>query len=203
MKEKKKTCDERIYCRYVKRTLDFIFALILIFFTLLPMFVIAVIIRSESSGNAFFKQKRMGLGGRIFICYKFRTMYQNAPKSVPTGSFCDASLYVTPIGRLLRRTSLDELPQLFNVIMGDMSLVGPRPLIENEGEIHELRRRCGVYEVRPGITGLAQIRGRDSIDDIQKARLDVRYVRKMSFAEDARILLNTATVAVLGRDVAF
>lgn len=167
------------------------------------MAIIGALIFLDSEGCVIFRQRRVGMRGRIFTCYKFRTMYQNAPKSVPTGSFFDASLYVTPIGRLLRRTSLDELPQLFNVIMGDMSLVGPRPLIENEGEIHELRRRCGVYEVRPGITGLAQIRGRDSIDDIQKARLDVRYVRKMSFAEDARILLNTATVAVLGRDVAF
>jgi O-antigen biosynthesis protein WbqP len=106
---------------------------------------------------------------------------------------------ITKIGKILRKTSLDELPQLFNVLVGDMSLVGPRPLVVEEGEIHYLRQRCGVYRLRPGITGLSQISGRDDIGDIEKVRLDTRYVRHVSFGSDARIIFGTLRHAATGR----
>lgn len=185
----------------IKRILDVILSSLLILLLLLPMAFIGITIRATSEGDAIFKQRRIGIDGRVFICYKFRTMYKYAPADRPTSDFPDAQDYITPIGRILRKTSLDELPQLFNVLLGDMSLVGPRPLIENENEIHDIRRRCGVYRVRPGITGLAQVSGRDRLCDIDKARLDIRYARNMSLAGDIRILLRTATGAVRGKDV--
>ena len=175
----------------VKRILDIIFSAILIAFLILPMALIGAIICINSSGGAIFRQRRVGKNGKSFVCYKFRTMYKDAPENMPQSKFYDKDRYITPVGRFLRLTSLDELPQLFNVLKGDMSLVGPRPLIPSEGEIHELRRRCGVYSIRPGITGLAQINGRDKIDDLEKTRLDVRYRRNMSLLEDVRIAYRT------------
>ena len=175
----------------LKRILDIIFSAVLIFLLALPMCVIALAIVLTSSGGAIFFQRRIGRDGREFICYKFRTMYDFAPKSCPKSKLGSADEYITPVGKFLRMTSLDELPQLFNVLMGDMSLVGPRPLVAEEGEIHILRRRCGVYGLRPGITGLAQVSGRDDVSDLQKARLDARYVRGMSFKTDVGIVLRT------------
>ena len=183
----------------LKRILDIIFSVVLICLLALPMCLIALLIVVDSDGGAIFCQKRVGREGREFVCYKFRTMYMSAPPSCPKSKMGAPSIYVTPVGRFLRRTSLDELPQLFNVLLGDMSLVGPRPLIADEGEIHVLRQRCGVYELRPGITGLSQISGRDSLCDIEKVRLDARYARKMSLGVDARILLGTLRNAATGR----
>lgn len=192
--------DKGIYGIF-KRALDVIFSFLLLFFLLFPMLLIGVVIRLTSDGDVIFKQRRVGIDGKVFICYKFRTMYKDAPNNRPTSTFFDAQKYITPIGRILRKTSLDELPQLFNVLRGDMSLVGPRPLIENEDEIHAIRARCGVYRVRPGITGLAQVSGRDLLDNIDKVRLDIEYAKKMSFSEDARILMKTVAGAVRGKDV--
>lgn len=191
----------RIYA-VAKRLGDVIFSLALLFLLALPMLLIAILIRLTSKGGAIFKQKRVGRGGRLFTCYKFRTMYIYAPPNRPTASFPDSQKYITPIGRLLRRSSLDELPQLLNVLIGDMSLVGPRPLIVDETELHRIRERCGVYSIRPGITGLAQIRGRDMLTDSDKARFDVRYVRNMSALQDMRILLTTLLRAANGSGVA-
>ena len=185
----------------VKRLLDIVLASVLLFLLALPMATVGLLIRLTSAGGAIFRQKRIGRGGRTFVCYKFRTMYIDAPKNRPTSDFADAERYITPIGKILRRTSLDELPQLFNVIIGDMSLVGPRPLIADECEMHDMRRRCGVYSVRPGITGLAQVRGRDMLADTDKARYDARYVRRMGVIEDARIIFATLTRAVSGNGI--
>lgn len=183
----------------LKRALDIVFSAVLLVLLSLPMVSIALAILLTSEGGALFRQERVGRGGRVFICYKFRTMYRWAPPSRPKSGFFDAEGYITPVGRLLRRSSLDELPQLFNVLKGDMSLVGPRPLIAEEGEIHQLRQRCGVYRLRPGITGLAQVGGRDSVSDIEKARLDVRYTRELSLVNDVGILFKTAFGMMTGR----
>ena len=183
----------------LKRILDIIFSVILLGLLALPMCIIALLIIADSEGGAIFRQRRVGREGREFVCYKFRTMYISAPRSCPKAKIGDSSIYVTPVGGFLRRTSLDELPQLFNVLVGDMSLVGPRPLIAEEGEIHSLRERCGVYALRPGITGLSQISGRDALGDMEKVRLDARYVRKMSLGVDARIVLGTLRNATTGR----
>ena len=174
-----------------KRVLDILFSLLLLFFLWLPMIGIALAIRLGSSGGAIFRQIRIGREGRPFVCYKFRTMVADAPRNCPTSQMGDGAPFVTPIGRFLRKTSLDELPQLWNVLRGDMSLVGPRPLIPVEEEVHALRMRVGVYALRPGMTGLAQISGRDLLDDREKVRLDTRYLRRVSLREDARILGKT------------
>lgn len=183
----------------IKRILDIFFSLWLIILLLLPMGVIAAAIALTSSGGVLFCQERIGVGGKSFVCLKFRTMYTFAPRSCPKSRLEAAERYITPVGRFLRRTSLDELPQLFNVLMGDMSLVGPRPLVEEEGEIHALRRRCGVYELRPGITGLAQISGRDNVSDIEKVRLDARYARGLSLRTDVDIIIGTFFRSAKGR----
>lgn len=183
----------------VKRILDILLSGLLLIFLALPMLIISFIIMLTSRGGAIFKQERVGKDGRIFVCYKFRTMYRWAPDGLPTARFENSRDYITPVGAVLRRCSLDELPQLLNVFLGDMSLVGPRPLIAGEGEIHRLRQRCGVYRIRPGITGLAQVNGRDEIEDIEKARLDVMYLRNISIAEDIKIIAKTVSGVVGGK----
>ena len=177
--------------RVVKRVLDVVLSCLLLFFLALPMAVIGLCVGLSSRGGVLFRQRRIGRGGLPFVCYKFRTMTADAPPDRPSAAFPDAERYVTPIGRFLRRTSLDELPQLFNVLRGDMSLVGPRPLIGQEGEIHRVREENGVYEVRPGMTGLAQINGRTRLGDSEKAALDIRYVQNMSLKNDLQILGRT------------
>ena len=133
-----------IYCRYIKRFLDVLFSLVLIIFLLPLMLVISVAIISETRGGAIFRQNRMGKNGEVFVCYKFRTMRTSAPHSIPAKELQDAQKYVTAVGRILRRSSLDELPQLFNVLKGDMSIVGPRPLMCEEQEVHKMRKSCGI-----------------------------------------------------------
>lgn len=175
----------------LKRALDIFLSYILLCAAYLPMLFIAIAVKLSSPGKVIFKQTRVGKDGKKFVCYKFRTMREDAPKNMPTSQFCDAERYITPVGRFLRRTSLDELPQLFNVICGDMSLVGPRPLIPEEGEVHQKRTELGVYSIRPGITGLAQTRGRDMISDDEKLIYDAEYTENLSLWQDVKILLCT------------
>lgn len=193
--------EKKIYCRYIKRALDISLSSILIFLLLLPMFIISVIIRSESEGGAIFKQRRVGRGGTPFICYKFRTMYKNAPSQLSAAEFKDIEQYVTVSGRFLRRTSLDEIPQLFNVFMGQMSLIGPRPLICEEEDIHRRRMDSGVYELRPGITGMAQVSGRNALNDDDKLVGDVYYLDNIRLWLDIRILLRTFVKVCTGEGI--
>ena len=197
----KRACSEKIYCRYIKRILDIILSFVLLFFLLLPMFLIAVAIRSDSKGKAIFKQKRMGRGGKIFICYKFRSMYIDTPPKRPASQFQESDKYVTRVGRFLRRTSLDELPQLFNVLKGDMSLIGPRPLICEEGDIHKKRMDGGVYRIRPGITGISQITGRNLLCDEDKLRGDMYYLENLRMWLDIKILFRTIFKVAEGEGV--
>ncbi|MBP3370527.1 MAG: sugar transferase [Clostridia bacterium] len=180
-----------IYCRYVKRVVDIVLSASLIFFLLLPMLIISVVIRADSRGKAIFRQKRCGRRGKIFICYKFRTMYCDAPSNIPASEFKSHQKHVTRVGKFLRRTSLDELPQLFNVLKGDMSLVGPRPLIFEETNMHEGRMKTGVYELRPGITGMAQISGRNLLNDDEKLKNDRYYLDNLNPSLDFKILMRT------------
>ena len=186
--KKKRKREARYYA--LKRLLDIVFSALLLVFLALPMLGIALAVCMSSRGGALFRQVRVGKNGREFLCLKFRTMYESAPHDRPSGEMRDGR-YITPIGRFLRRTSLDELPQLWNVLRGEMSLVGPRPIIPCEREIHELRRRSGVDRLRPGMTGLAQIRGRDLLPDREKARLDTRYANNASIFGDFRIMGET------------
>jgi O-antigen biosynthesis protein WbqP len=187
----KKQGEFGIYARFIKRMLDIVFSAVLLALLALPMLFIAAAVRADSDGGAIFRQRRRGRGGEIFVCYKFRTMYRDAPHDMPASSSVDYGRYVTRVGRFLRSTSLDELPQLFNVLRGEMSLVGPRPLICQEENMHSARMSSGVYQLRPGITGMAQICGRNLLDDEQKLENDRYYLSNLKIGLDVKILFKT------------
>lgn len=166
-----------------------------------PLFVgLAIAVRLESPGPSLHWSRRVGRRNRIFDMPKFRTMRTGAP-DVATHLLDDPKEWVTPLGRFLRRSSLDELPQLWSVVKGDMSLVGPRPALFNQDDLVMLRTKAGVDALRPGLTGWAQINGRDELPIGEKARLDREYLERMSIAFDLRILAATALSAFSGRDV--
>ena len=174
---------------HVKRLLDLLLSLAaLVLFSPL-LLVLAAVIRATSPGPVFFRQKRVGQGKSHFMIYKFRTMRIDAPKDLPTHLLQDPTAYITPVGRFLRRSSLDELPQLINIIKGEMAVVGPRPALWNQFDLIAERDKYGANDVRPGLTGWAQINGRDELPIDVKARLDGEYVRRMSFMFDARCIL--------------
>ena len=184
----KKSQRRRVAYALIKRALDILFSAVLLALLAFPMLLIWIAVRIDSPGTGFFRQERVGKDSKTFICYKFRTMYSDAPHLCPSSQLKDAHRYITRVGRLLRRTSLDELPQLFNVLKGNMSLVGPRPLILQESTVHEGRRRGGVYSLRPGITGLSQINGRDTLSDEAKVALDCAYLDRFGFFQDLKII---------------
>ena len=176
---------------HLKRMLGFLLALLALV-VLSPLFLaLAVVIRATSPGPVFFRQKRVGLGKSHFMIYKFRTMRTDAPKDQPTHLFRNPDAYITPVGRFLRRSSMDELPQLLNIIKGEMAVVGPRPALWNQFDLIAERDKYGANDVRPGLTGWAQINGRDELPIDVKARLDGEYVRRMSFGFDVRCVLGT------------
>ena len=170
-----------------------------------PIFLgIIVAIKLEEGWHApvFFKQKRIGIHKTHFMLYKFRSMKVNAPKDVPTHLMKNPEEYLTKIGKWLRKTSLDELPQLLNIIQGDMAIIGPRPALWNQFDLVEERDKYGANDVRPGLTGWAQVNGRDEIGIEEKAALDGYYVRNMGVCLDARCLLKTVIVVLTHEGVA-
>ncbi len=178
----------------VKYTLDFLGALTTLIVCSPIFIIVALLIRYDSPGRSVFTQQRIGVLSHEFTIYKFRTMRQDTP-DIATDLLAPMQVdYTTRIGRVLRRTGIDELPNLWNVVRGDMSLVGPRPALYNQYELIDLRRQTLGDQVRPGLTGWAQINGRDSITMNEKVRLDAFYVRNCSFMLDIRILINTAAV---------
>ena len=176
---------------HVKRILDFLLSLLALVVLSPLLLVLAVIIRATSPGPVFFRQKRVGQYKSHYMIYKYRTMRTDAPKDQPTHLLKDPNAYITPVGRFLRRSSLDELPQMFNILRGEMSLVGPRPALWNQFDLIAERDKYGANDVRPGLTGWAQINGRDELPIDVKARLDGEYVKRMSFFFDARCILGT------------
>jgi len=160
----------------------------------------AVAVRLDSPGPALHWSRRVGRDNRIFAMPKFRTMRTDTP-DVATHLLTEPDRWVTPLGRFLRRTSLDELPQLWSVLVGEMSLVGPRPALYNQDDLVALRTEAGVERLRPGVTGWAQINGRDELPIPEKVRLDREYMERMSLGFDLRILLGTARAAFSGRGV--
>lgn len=177
--------------RAVKRSLDIAaaFLFIVLFWWLLA--VIALLVKLEDGGSVLFKQRRTGINKREFLIYKFRTMRTDTPKDVPTHLLHDPDAYITRVGRFLRRSSLDELPQIFNILKGDMSFVGPRPALYNQYDLIAARDKLGANSVMPGLTGLAQVNGRDELPIEVKAAYDGEYVKNMSFFTDLKILLKT------------
>lgn len=184
-----------------KRTMDILLSSLAMLICALPILVISLIVYVNDPGPVIFSQYRVGKGGKRFKVYKFRTMVRNTPKYLSTKDVKNPKQYITKVGRVLRKTSLDELPQLWNVFKGDMSLVGPRPLISDEIDIHQMRSRFGVYNVRPGITGLAQINGRDTLDAVEKVHWDVRYLEYYGLKMDLKILSATVPQVFGGRGV--
>jgi O-antigen biosynthesis protein WbqP len=180
-----------MYRKYIKRLLDFTFASILIVFLIIPFAIIAIWIKLDSRGPIFFKQKRAGKNLVPFVAYKFRSMTVDAPKDCPTNNLKDAKSYITRSGRIMRKLSIDELPQLLNVIRGDMSIVGPRPVVLNETDLFAEREKYNANSCRPGITGWAQVNGRDELRVVQKAKMDGEYVSNISLAMDTKCILMT------------
>ena len=180
-----------MYERYGKRILDIALATIAIIVFAVPMIVVAVLVKIDSKGPALFKQLRFGKNQKHFRVYKFRTMTIEAPADMPTNAFKDAGAHITRSGKIMRKLSLDELPQLFNVLNGTMSIVGPRPVILCETHLIELRELVGANDVRPGITGWAQVNGRDELNNVLKSHLDGEYVTRLGFKIDMKCLFMT------------
>ena len=180
-----------MYNNYIKRFIDFMLSLVGLI-VLSPVFIIiALIIKISSPGPVFFKQKRVGIHKTYFNILKFRTMRTDTPKDCPTHLLENPEKYITPIGKFLRKTSLDELPQILNILVGDMSIIGPRPALWNQYDLIEERDKYGANDIRPGLTGWAQINGRDEFPIDVKAKLDGVYVENLSFAFDVKCFFGT------------
>lgn len=188
-----------MYEKYIKRGLDFLLGLV-IFIVLLPFFILIMLaIKIDSDGPVFFKQKRVGKNKTYFDILKFRTMYVETPKDVPTHLLENPDCCITRVGKFLRKTSLDELPQLINIIKGDMSFIGPRPALWNQYDLIEERDRYHANDIRPGMSGWAQINGRDELEIPVKAKLDGYYCQHAGLLFDIRCFFGTF-ISVLRQD---
>lgn len=180
-----------MYRNGIKRILDFIMSLMGII-VLSPVFLVLIVaIKLDSKGSILFKQKRVGIHKTYFNILKFRTMYIDTPKDMPTHMLKNPDQYITKVGKFLRKTSLDELPQLINILKGDMSIIGPRPALWNQDDLIAERDKYGANDVMPGLTGWAQINGRDELEIPVKAKLDGEYVKRMSFVFDCKCFFGT------------
>ena len=181
---------KKIYM-FFKRLLDILLSFIALII-LLPFFLIfAIIIKIESKGPVFFKQKRIGKNKRQFTILKFRTMRSDTPKDMPTHMLKNAESYITKFGNFMRKTSIDELPQIINILKGDMSIIGPRPALWNQDDLIAQRDEFNANSIRPGLTGWAQVNGRDELPIQQKAALDGEYIKRISFLFDIKIFFKT------------
>lgn len=190
------------YRDFFKRGFDIFFSLIAIIILAIPMMIIALWIKVDSPHEkVLFKQERIGINNVPFTILKFRSMRDDAPHQMATENFENPEIYITRVGKILRKTSMDELPQLFNVLKGDMSIVGPRPLIPKEKYVLKLRDEYGANKILPGITGLAQVHGRDQVTDENKASYDGKYALNVSLLLDASIILKTVSDVVRSRGV--
>ena len=182
-----------MYKKFFKRAVDAALAFLGLI-VLSPIFLILIVaIKIDDPGTVFFAQKRVGDGKRHFMLYKFRTMKMSTPHDTPTHLLENPEQYITGVGRFLRKSSLDELPQIWNILRGDMSIIGPRPALWNQFDLIEERDKYGANDVRPGLTGWAQINGRDELEIPVKAKLDGEYVERMSFWFDCRCFFGTIT----------
>ncbi len=180
-----------MYNKFFKRLIDIILSFSGICFLSLPMLIIAIAIKLDSPGPVFFKQKRVGRYKEHFNILKFRTMRTDTPHDAPTHQLSDPEKWITSVGRFLRKTSLDELPQLFNILSGKMSVIGPRPALWNQYDLIEERDKYSANDLRPGLTGWAQINGRDELEIPVKAKLDGEYAEKISLGFDIKCFFGT------------
>jgi len=182
----------------VKRSFDFLFSIILAILFLIPIFIIAIAIKSSSFGPVLHWSKRIGKNNKVFLMPKFRTMELDTP-IIASHLLNNTEGYISPLGRLLRKSSFDELPQLWSILKGDMSFVGPRPALFNQKDLIKLRTKNGIHYLRPGLTGWAQINGRDDLLLLAKVKFDKEYLAKQSFSYDLKILFLTI-IKVLKRE---
>lgn len=175
----------------LKRVIDIVFSGLAIVVLSPVLLLIAIAIKLDSKGPVLFKQKRVGKNKTHFMIYKFRSMYVDAPSDMPTHLLKDPTAMITKVGAFLRKTSLDELPQLFNILKGEMAIVGPRPALWNQYDLIEERDKYGANDIRPGLTGWAQINGRDELEIDEKSKLDGYYVKHMSFDLDVKCFFGT------------
>lgn len=188
-----------IYRSYIKKVVDFILAFIGMV-VLSPVFLLLIIcIKLDSKGPVLFKQRRIGKGKSEFYILKFRTMEIDTPKDTPTHLLKDPDSYITRVGKFMRKTSMDELPQIINILKGEMSIIGPRPCLWNQYDLIAERDKYGANDIYPGLTGWAQINGRDELPIKVKAKLDGEYVKNMSFAFDVRCFFGTI-ISILKHD---
>lgn len=180
-----------MYRNFIKRGLDIVLSLLGIIVLAIPMLIFALIIYFEDKGNVIFKQKRVGKNCSYFNIYKFRSMKLSTPQNVPTHLLDNPDEYILKCGKWMRKFSVDELPQLFNILKGDMSIIGPRPALWNQYDLIEERNKYGANDIRPGLTGWAQINGRDELEIPVKAKLDGYYVKNESFLFDVKCFLLT------------
>ena len=185
--------------RYIKRIIDIVLSGLAIIILSPLLLILCSAIKLDSPGPILFTQKRVGIQKTYFQIYKFRTMRTDTPKDMPTHMLANPEQYITKTGRFLRKTSLDELPQIFNIFKGDMSIVGPRPALWNQDDLVAERDKYGANDVTPGLTGWAQINGRDELEIPVKAKLDGEYVKKYGFAMDVRCFFGTF-LSVLRQD---
>jgi O-antigen biosynthesis protein WbqP len=185
---------------YFKNILDRIAALLSIILLIPLLILLVILIKFDSIGPVFFVQKRSGRNGILFDIYKFRTMKVGTP-NLSTDKLGDPDFYLTRMGRVLRKTSLDELPQLINILQGEMSFIGPRPALYNQNELIEERNKLGIDGIKPGLTGYAQVMGRDFITDEQKVAFDRYYMDNMSLILDLKILLMTFIKVTRAEDI--
>lgn len=185
--------------RYIKRIIDVVLSGLAIIILSPLLLILCIAIKMDSPGPILFMQKRVGIHKTYFQIYKFRTMRTDTPKDMPTHMLSNPEQYITKTGRFLRKTSLDELPQIFNIFKGDMSIVGPRPALWNQDDLVAERDKYGANDVTPGLTGWAQINGRDELEIPVKAKLDGEYVKKYGFAMDVRCFFGTF-LSVLRQD---
>ena len=177
----------------VKRVIDLVLSVLAVVI-LSPLFLILFIaIKMDTPGPIFFKQKRVGINKTHFHILKFRTMRIDTPKNTPTHLLENPDQYITKVGKFLRKTSLDELPQIFNIIKGEMAIIGPRPALWNQYDLIAERDKFNANDVRPGLTGWAQINGRDELPITVKSELDGEYIKKMNFAFDVKCFFGTIT----------
>ncbi len=191
-----------MYKKYIKRLLDIIASSIVIVLLFVPMLIVAVIIKIDSPGPVLFKQKRVGLHKKEFVLLKFRSMPIDAPNEVATPQFDVSQVKMTAFQKFIRKYSIDELPQFLNIVSGKCSLVGPRPVIAVERELVEERDKRGVYDTKPGLTGLAQINGRDMLSFEIKAKIDAEYCKILNtggfkaLLMDLKCLFGTVKVVI-------
>ena len=182
-----------MYRGFIKRLIDFVLALCGLIVLSTVFIILCIWIKLASRGPILFKQKRVGINKTYFNIYKFRTMYIDTPKDMPTHMLSNPDQFITKAGKFLRKTSLDELPQIINIIKGEMAIIGPRPALWNQDDLIAERDKYHANDVRPGLTGWAQINGRDELEIPVKARLDGEYVKRISFLFDVKCFFGTIT----------